>query len=116
LVERRDPPLEVAPERRHRHQGIPQRRRDARGRWIDQDRSQLADVLRLLGDHQAELRHQAAQLVDHHVRCLMSSVRSLCSPAAACWASLLTATKRIDGRLTASQIAAASAASLLRRT
>lgn len=51
------------------------------------------------------------------VRCLISSARSLCSPAAACWASLLTATKRIDGRLTASQIAAASAASfLLRRT
>jgi hypothetical protein len=38
-------------------------------------------------------------------------------PAAACCATLLIATKRIDGRLTASQIAAASAASFLfRRT
>jgi hypothetical protein len=38
-------------------------------------------------------------------------------PAAACCTSVLIATKRIDGRLTASQIASASAGSfLLRRT
>jgi hypothetical protein len=36
-------------------------------------------------------------------------------PAAACWTSLLIATKRIEGRLTASQIAAASAAAFLLR-
>ena len=51
------------------------------------------------------------------VRCFISISRTLCRPAAACWASLFTATKRIEGRLTASQIAAASAGSFLfRRT
>jgi len=36
-------------------------------------------------------------------------------PEAACWVSVLIATKRIDGRLTASQIASASAGSFLLR-
>ena len=49
------------------------------------------------------------------VRCRISRSRLRCMVSAACCASLLTGTKRIDGRVTASQIAAASAASFLCR-
>src|SRR5665213_2130778 len=51
------------------------------------------------------------------VRCLTSIWRALWATASACCSTVLIGTKRIDGRLTASQIAFASAASfLLRRT
>jgi hypothetical protein len=55
----------VAPELRHRRQGVSERRRDAGSRRIGQDCRQLADVARPFGCHDAELGHQAAQLVDH---------------------------------------------------
>jgi hypothetical protein len=51
------------------------------------------------------------------VCCFSKISRTRWIPVSACCATLLTATTRIDGRLTASQIAAASAASFLfRRT
>jgi stearoyl-CoA desaturase (Delta-9 desaturase) len=57
-----------------------------------------------------------------HPRCYKSSAvrraswsRCRCSSTAACWSAVLTGTKRIVGRTTASQIASASAASCLLR-
>jgi hypothetical protein len=49
------------------------------------------------------------------VRCRTSRSRPRCSSRAACCSAVFTATNRIVGRTTASQIAAASAASFLLR-
>ena len=49
------------------------------------------------------------------VRWRTKSSRTLCSISTDCWSTVLTATKRIVGRVTASAIAAASAASVLPR-
>ncbi len=49
------------------------------------------------------------------VRCLTRSSRVRCSTKTLCCSSVLTETNRIVGRVTASQIAAASAASFLLR-
>jgi hypothetical protein len=49
------------------------------------------------------------------VRCRTSSSRPRCISSADCCAFVFTGTKRIEGRLTASQIASASAASFLLR-
>ena len=49
------------------------------------------------------------------VRRRTNSSRTRCMVSADCCSSVLTGTKRMDGRVTASQIAAASAASFLPR-
>jgi hypothetical protein len=49
------------------------------------------------------------------VRCFTSNSRTRCTICEACCAADFTTTKRIPGRLAASQIAAASAASFLFR-
>ncbi len=60
-----------------------------------------------------ELRHVGADRIDHHGPLTSSRVR--CTINTLCCSAVLTATKRIEGRVTASQIASASAASFLFR-
>jgi hypothetical protein len=113
LVDDRDPPLEAREGFAHRHQGAVQRRRDPLAVGLAQQRDQLADMARPGGDGTAKLRHQPAQGIDQR-RALPDQEfahpgsgqgQALVDAAAACCSSLLIATKRIAGRLTASQIA-----------
>ena len=62
-----------------------------------------------------ELSHVPTQCVDQHGPLADSRSRARCMSSADCCSIVFTGTKRIDGRLTASQIAAASAASFLLR-
>ena len=62
-VERLDPALDFGQQPRRGHQRLMQRRWNAPIRRIGQDRQQLTDMLRSGANHDAELRHQPAQLV-----------------------------------------------------
>jgi hypothetical protein len=68
-----------------------------------------------LGLDEPELGQVPAHGVDQLVRCRTSSSHARCIINADCCCSVLTGTTRMDGRVTASQIAAASAASFLPR-
>jgi hypothetical protein len=65
--------------------------------------------------HDAELAEQAADAVERGRALLTKPWRARCTISRDCCSTLLTGTKRMCGRCTASQIAAASAASFLPR-
>jgi hypothetical protein len=112
-----DPSLETAQGFHDRQQALVQRGRYRLVCRIGQDRHELADMLGSFGHHNAKLGHQPAQGVDQHGALLDQHLAHLVNARRCLLQLVLTVTKRIDGRLTASQIASASARSfLLRRT
>jgi hypothetical protein len=66
-----------------------------------------------LGDDQTEFAQQPANLVGCAVRALTKPCLTRCRDRTACCPTVLTGTNRMLGRVTASQIASASAASFL---
>ena len=82
---------------------------------VANDLDQLGSAMTALGRDDAELRHMATDRVRSIVRCRTRSCRLLCNIKPDCCCSDFVGTKRIDGRVTASQIAAASLASFLLR-
>jgi hypothetical protein len=69
-------------------------------------------MLRAFGGNHPESAICPRSMLIVWVRCALSGSRTRCTAAIAWSASLLIGTKRIDGRLTASQIASASAGSV----
>lgn len=78
-------------------------------------RSQRLNAVCTLRGHDPELSHMGADRITGWVTWRTRKSRVRCRTSVADAASLFTATNRIDGRVTASQIAAASAASVLPR-
>ena len=71
-----DPLLETAQGFDNRRQALVQRRRDARVSRIGEDRHPLADMSGTIGDEDAKLRHQPAQVLISMGRCLTSISRT----------------------------------------
>lgn len=69
----------------------------------------LAQSLRLLRQYHTEFGQQPPQAVVSSGRSSTNPCRVRCKLRVACWCSSLTGTKRMLGRVTASQMAAASA-------
>ncbi len=81
---------------------------------VDQ-RNQHSDAGNALSRYDAELRQVAAQGVHQHCPLPHQKLADRCSISTPCCSSLFTGTKRIVGRVTASQIASASVASFFCR-
>jgi hypothetical protein len=88
--------------------------RRAAGRLLDEG-DQLRGIRRPLRDDLSELRQMAAQGVDRLRALLDQKLPDPKTMAAPCVSSVFTGTKRIDGRMTALQIASGSAASFFWR-
>src|SRR5262249_46547441 len=77
--------------------------------------SQFVDLLKATRRDDSEFRQVARKALTRMVRCRTKRSRTVCATSAACCSAVLTSTKRMEGRRTASQTASASAASCLLR-
>ena len=80
-----------------------------------QRRDRCAHAARATSSDDAKLGEMTAQRIDQHRSLGTKGSRTLWSIRTDCWSTVLTATKRIVGRVIASAIASASAASVLPR-